>query len=209
MEESSSRRRLNSGRTPGGAEGFCERCEVDLMYQKGELVFYGTMGVCRVLEIDSRPTPGSKEEQLYYTLEAVYQQCTIRTPVHNEKVFMRTILSKEEAQSLIDQMPFLHAEICQDKAAGELAHHYQESIQTHTCLELARLAMSIYAKKKLAEEHKRKLGAVDERFLKKAEDLLFGELAAALGIEREKVPDYIAHRLEGLQGPQAPELVKV
>lgn len=33
--------------------------------------------------------------------------------------------------------------------------------------------------------------------MKRAEDLLFRELAAALGIPREEVPDYIARRVEG------------
>ena len=33
---------------------------------------------------------------------------------------------------------------------------------------------------------------VDERFMKQAEQLLFGELAAALGITPEQVPGYIA-----------------
>ena len=36
---------------------------------------------------------------------------------------------------------------------------------------------------------------IDERFMRRAEELLFGELAVALGIEREDVPDYIAGRL--------------
>ncbi len=41
--------------------------------------------------------------------------------------------------------------------------------------------MSIYAKKQDLEAHKRKVGALDQRFMKRAEDLLFGELAAGPG----------------------------
>ena len=37
----------------------------------------------------------------------------------------------------------------------------------------------------------------DEKFLRRAEDLLFGELAVALDISRDKVTDYIADRLGG------------
>ena len=32
--------------------------------------------------------------------------------------------------------------------------------------------------------------------MKKAEDLLYGELAVALGIRKKQVPDYIASQLE-------------
>ena len=35
----------------------------------------------------------------------------------------------------------------------------------------------------------------NEKFMKKAEDLLFGELAVALGIKKEEVPVYIGTRL--------------
>ena len=36
---------------------------------------------------------------------------------------------------------------------------------------------------------------IDERFMRRAEELLFGELAVALEIEREDVPAYLAERL--------------
>ena len=42
---------------------------------------------------------------------------------------------------------------------------------------------------------KRRFGTVDERFLKQAEDLLFGELAAALEIPRSEVRGYITARV--------------
>ena len=54
---------------------------------------------------------------------------------------------------------------------------------------------SIYTKKLQAESQNKKIGAVDERFLQKAEDLLFGELAVALEIPKEKVLDYISEKL--------------
>ena len=59
-------------------------------------------------------------------------------------------------------------------------------------MELTKIA---YRKKLQKESQHRKLGAVDARFMKRGEDLLFGELAAALGIEREEVLPYITARL--------------
>ena len=50
--------------------------------------------------------------------------------------------------------------------------------------------------KRELEGQRQKFGTVDERFMKRAEELLFGELAAALGIPREEVPRYIEARLE-------------
>ena len=57
------------------------------------------------------------------------------------------------------------------------------------------MTMSIHQKRKEADENKKKLGAIDERYMKRAEDLLFGELAVALGIEKHEVQSYIAGKL--------------
>ena len=45
-------------------------------------------------------------------------------------------------------------------------------------------------------EFARRLGMVDERYMKQAERLLYGELSAALGIPLEEVQPYIARRVE-------------
>jgi CarD family transcriptional regulator len=43
---------------------------------------------------------------------------------------------------------------------------------------------------------KKKLGAIDERFKKKAEELLFGEFAVVLDIPKEDVRSYISNKVQ-------------
>ena len=62
--------------------------------------------------------------------------------------------------------------------------------------------MSIYAKRQQAEAQKRRLGMVDERFMKQAERMLYGEFSVALGIPFEEVQPYIAQRIEGIAPAQ-------
>lgn len=50
-------------------------------------------------------------------------------------------------------------------------------------------------KKQAAEKQNRKLGAIDEKYMKRAEDLLFGELAAALGVDRDQVNEYVVEKI--------------
>ena len=52
-------------------------------------------------------------------------------------------------------------------------------------------------KRRQAEANNRRLGMVDERYMKQAERLLYGELSAALEIPFEDVESYIASRVEG------------
>ena len=53
------------------------------------------------------------------------------------------------------------------------------------------MAIRIYAKKQAAHKLKKKLGFMDEKNIKRAEDLLFGELAVALEMPLEDVPKVI------------------
>lgn len=158
------------------------------MFAVGDMIVYGRTGVCRVERIEEN------KNGKFYALKPLYQNCSILTPVEG-KVFMRPVISRAEAEALIDGLPALEAEPCEGKALRELTEHYQTSIDTHDCMALAALTKSIYAKKRVAEREKKKFGAVDERFLKEGEALLFGELAVALEVPMEQVKGYIGRRL--------------
>lgn len=53
------------------------------MFQAGDLLVYGTTGVCRVLSIDRRQerVGSTRQERLYYQLKPIYQGGLIYTPV--------------------------------------------------------------------------------------------------------------------------------
>ena len=59
---------------------------------------------------------------------------------------------------------------------------------------------AIHHKRGIAESKNRRLGMVDERYMKQAERLLYGELAAALEIGFEVVESYISGRIEESAG---------
>lgn len=165
------------------------------MFQTGQHIIYGNTGVCRVTEIITKNTE-AHGEQMFYVLKPAYSDYTITTPVNGGKVFMRPVISKDEANALIDSIPAVHAEAYHNRVLRQLTEHYDEYIVTHSCEDLIKLTMSIYAKKQILSQQKKKLGAVDEKYIKKGEDLLFGELAAALEIEKSEVQAYIAARVE-------------
>jgi len=161
------------------------------MFQAGELVVYGSTGVCRIQEIRCNPADRRK----YYVLKPLYQSCTISAPVDSGKIFIRPILTREEANALIDRLPTVSGEPCHNRSIQQLTEHYKAALESHDCMDLAELLKSIYMKKQNAVQQNRKLGSVDERFMKRAEELFFGELSAALEIPPEEVHGYIAQRL--------------
>ena len=166
------------------------------MYQTGELILYGGTGVCRVTDIVAKKFSRTEPEKLYYVLTPLYQTGTITTPVENGKVFTRPVISRDEALSLIDSIPGIEAEAYHNQNLQQLENHYKHELESHDCRDLLRLTMSTYRKKQEREQAKLKFGAVDRRYMERAENLLFGELAVALDIEKDSVQSFIEDRLQ-------------
>ena len=104
-------------------------------------------------------------------------------------------MNRSEAEAVIDAMPSVPAEICTEKNLSALRNYYQKQITSFDSMDLIRLAKSIRAKKIEAEKRQKRIGSTDEKYLRRAEDLLFGELAVALEIPRDDVPAFIEKRL--------------
>jgi len=165
------------------------------MYQVGEMIIYGGEGVCRVEAIGPIDMRGANRDRLYYTLAPLYRTGTIYTPV-DTKVFMRPVISRAAAEALIRSIPDIQGDGYKEKNLRLINEHYQSLIRTHQCEDMVQVIKSAYARSQARHAQGSKPGQVDERYMKRAEELLHGELAVALGIEREAVADYIAKTLE-------------
>ena len=72
------------------------------MYQHGQMVVYGSHGVCKLIDIETRNV--DKKDVEYYALEPTSQQGTrFYVPVHNKAVAgkLRNLLSREQWNALI------------------------------------------------------------------------------------------------------------
>lgn len=165
------------------------------MYQVGDYIIYSVTGACKVVGIKKMKMSNSKEENEYYVLEPLDGKSKIFVPINNKKIFMRPIISKKTAYKLIDSIPEISPDIFHSSKMKELTDYYEEALSTHDCKVLIRLTMSTHEKKKRALNNSGKFGAIDQKYMNKAEDLLFGELSCALEIPQEKIPAYIKHRI--------------
>ena len=73
------------------------------MFRVGDFVVYGSNGVCQVQKIGPLESAGMPKDRVYYTLHPQYVKgSTIFTPVDNQKVIIRPVLSREEAMELVN-----------------------------------------------------------------------------------------------------------
>ena len=106
---------------------------------------------------------------------------------------MRRTISKEEAEQLIDELPRIELLWVPDDKQREAK--YKEALRTcdyHTWVSIVK---TLYQRKKERIAQGKKVTAVDERYMKAAENELYGELSLTLGVPREKMEDYIKERL--------------
>ncbi len=164
------------------------------VYQTGDLIIYSGEGVCRVDAIGPVSITGANRQREYYTLSPIYRHGRIFAPV-DSSVYMRPILSREEAMNLIRRIPDIEPRDYDGRGARFLTERYKNELQSNECEDLIRIIKDVYSKGLNAADHGKKLGQIDERYMKRAEDILYGELAASLDIPRDDVPAYIAQMI--------------
>ncbi|MBQ7796266.1 MAG: CarD family transcriptional regulator [Lachnospiraceae bacterium] len=167
------------------------------MFEIGSLLIYDTTGVCKVEDIGvPSGFPVSDKNKKYYKLAPVFGSGTIYIPVET-KVFMRPVISRDEAEALIRKIPEIREDICESHNQKVLEDHYKASLMTHDCEDLVQLIKTVYAKKKNLERNGKKTGKTDQTYMKRAKQLLHEELSIALDIPVAEVEDYITRAVEG------------
>lgn len=160
------------------------------MFAAGQLVVYGGEGVCRVEGVGTPKLPGMEKGRLYYTLSPLYRSGQVLTPVDTQ-VLMRPLMSREEVAEFIARLDTLPEELASSHNLRAVKEQYHQVILSYDCCRLAGLVKGVCRRRHWAVQHGRKVSQLDERYLKRAEEALYGELAAVLELTREEVPDYI------------------
>lgn len=164
------------------------------MFRPGEVIIYSGHGVCRVKEVGHPSIRGANPDKLYYKLAPVYGVGDIYIPV-DSRIFMRPIMTKEEAEDLIGRLPEIKEEsyVIINRNTAQARNFYESILETHDCAMLFGLLKGFHAKAKSGK----KLGLVDTSYMKRAEELLYGELAAALDIPLAEAADHIKRAIRG------------
>ena len=160
------------------------------MFEKDQLIMCGGHGVCRVVSITGNPIDRLDKVRKYYVLEPVFEKgSTVYTPVDNDKVVMRRIMNKEEAEALAERITQIETVWIQEEKGRE--QMYKDAIRTYDCRSLVQIIKTLYLRKQDRLKEGKKVLSSDEQYLRKAEELLYSEMSLALSIPKENVESYI------------------
>lgn len=164
------------------------------MFEKGEWIVYGNTGVCRVEDIGvPDDIPIQSEKKAYYKLNPVYEAGEIYIPVDTQ-VFMRPILTKEEATGLLSGMSVS----CKQESKETLEAEYQRCLKDHQCGEWLHLLTELRFCEWQMKKQGKKIGKIYQRYEKRAQELLYGELSIVLEIPYEEMETYMQDRFTQL-----------
>ena len=164
------------------------------MFQKGEYVVYGTNGVCMVEEITTLNIDSVPKDREYYVLFPKNSSGKIYVPVDKGDAKMRRVITRAEAEELIARIQNIEPlQVTNEKMSEEM---YKKCMRCYDCAEWIRLIKCIYFRKERRLSDRKKITAVDERYMHLAEELLYSELGIALGIPKEQVLSYIVEAVE-------------
>ncbi len=168
------------------------------MFEVGDYLVYGLNGVCKVDAIGTMDIPGAPKDRLYYTLLPVYQAgCRLFTPVDNEKVVMRPVVTKDEAMDYIDHILETETLWITDEKRRESM--YKEVVKKCDPKEWIKIIKTLFLRKKARIEAGKKVTASDEKYLHIAEENLYGEFAIALGMTKEETAKFVIDRVKNME----------
>ena len=164
------------------------------MFQAGDVIVCGTHGVCRVEKVGPLSSAVADRDRLYYTLKPLYERgSVVFTPVDNEKMVIRPVISREEALRLIDGIRDAEALGIEDERKRE--ENYKTALKSCRAEELVKMIKTINARKRSRAARGKKAPDADSRYVKLAEDYLYGELAISLDLERDQVKAFVRERI--------------
>ncbi len=155
------------------------------LFKAGEVVLYGTNGVCEIVEIKKMKV--GKEKLEYYVLKPICTKTsTLFVPTGNDKLVskMRYVLSADKIKDILESLDDSEDWIEDKNVRFEFC---KEVISGGDFEKLVKLVRSLRFHEMAQHQLGKHLHISDDRFLKEAEKMVCDEVSIVLDIDRKEV----------------------
>ncbi|MEG1050226.1 MAG: CarD family transcriptional regulator [Oscillospiraceae bacterium] len=167
------------------------------MFKIGETIVYSGSGVCTIENIGPIKLSGRSSGKSYYTLRPRYSQGVIYIPEDTDKI-MRYVISPEIADKVIRQIPTMPDNIYTGDVENFCNEDYEKLFCENGCEDLIPFIKTIYVKPQAFTPMGKRIAKVDKNFVRQTEDVLYGELAEVLKLEKEDMREYIEKIIQSI-----------
>ena len=160
------------------------------MFQSGTYVVYGCKGVHKILGTTRLDLEGIPKDKDYYVMQAVKKpDGAVYAPVEASRTNMRSVMTKEQAESFLHAADGIHALSC--KTPKQREENCREGIKSCSPDALLQVIKTVMERREERARQGKKLTLLDLHFIEQAEDILYEELAISLSISRVEVEEKI------------------
>lgn len=167
------------------------------MFGVGDVIMYGTHGICTVIALESRCV--DRRDVEYYVLEPKEQECDrFYVPTQNKAACakMRKLLTVDEINHM------LHSDTVQQDIwindDGKRKQLYRDILAGGDRSAILCMIHTLHKHRRAQIESGRKLHMIDENFLRDAEKLLNAEFSFVLGISKDQIAQYVLDTMEAI-----------
>lgn len=160
------------------------------MYKIGDVFVYGSNGACEITDIKSEKF--AKETKTYYILSPMFDaRETIFVPVDNETLTakMKKVLSKDEVIEMIKSLP--KQKCIWNDNVNVRREEFKKIINKAERRSLLSLLKTLHDHKEALATEGKNLSVSDEKYYRKAQNIIHSEIALVLQIEPKMVEDFI------------------
>lgn len=159
------------------------------MFNTEDYVVY-KKNVCKIKELKQI------KDKEYYVLEPIDDKSLLITiPTNLNSNLIRNIISKEEAENLINEIPHIGIIESNNK---QLESEYKDLLNSGKLEDLVKIIKTTYLRNNYRLNNHKKISEKDDNYFNKAEKLLYNELSISLGIKEEEVKNYISKKVAKL-----------
>ena len=157
------------------------------MYNVGDYIVY-KRDVCVVKEINKK----YYKDMDYYKLEPINDNSLkLDVPVNNK--YIRNIISREELDNIIDNIPNIDVIKCSDKY---IENDYKSLMHSGRHEDLIKIIKTTYLRNKERIDNKKKVTDKDIMYFKKTEEYLYTEVSIVFGVSYEEAKKYVVDKVE-------------
>ena len=159
------------------------------MYKLNDYVVY-RKDICKIKDIKEK----YYNEEDYYILESLTDKSLkINLPVSLGDDVLRDLISKDEVEEIIREIPEIDLVKTSDKF---LEHEYKELMHSGTHRDLIKIIKTTYARNKERAESKRRIAEIDTTYFEMAEKYLYNEFSIVLDLSFDDTKKYILDKVK-------------
>jgi len=160
------------------------------MYKENDYIIY-KRDVCRVREVKKNRMNGNLS---YILIPINDESLIIETPVDNRMGYIRDVISRKDAEDLIEKIPSIP--ILENIDDKYIEKTYKELLYSGSLEDLITIIKTTYLRNNERTKANKKVSDKDKTYFEKAEDYLYNELSVALSMSFDDTKEYIIHKVE-------------